>query len=983
MPPFAPQLQAQIGFEQAIPTPASPSAGAAIGDAFQDVAKIADKWLEDNKPRKVTYAEIKDESELATFQNYQRGMDEAHQLRQQGFPGQADAVERQTADAASFAGADTSDPQYSSYYVRTTGRPKEQQGMTSEQYAVYQARQSDSYKTGILAGRSNPDLTDAQRDALALTHSVRIAAANATMESTKAIRGATAAINESKWDSTLFPAYMELLREGPAALLGSAEQASREGRTIDPKSIVDAQMMTLQHFRDVFANHPRPHGVTEDQWKAVTNYTASVEAGYTAIIGKGARMEQAMKANWMRAVESTGLGETAKRVLANADAEQLAALNKDFPWDEVFTAVDKAGKGADGKPLEAWTIPSSLKPPGASGLPTGKPEGGWIPKNVLKTVTGDPNQIAKQVKNLASAMNMTDVPNLDKDQASSEGVILWSQKLAASVSQSPSVFAIPDLRNVYDGKIIKALRQVGTQNPEAVIVAFRQHQQALDAMADKALAAITSPGDGAFNVNEAGTVTLDWDTLAQKYNSGSLLSAVPTEMQIAVAPYNGDFAAFKKEYEKGTGAGNLGGGTYSRLAPKQRRTDYPPAVQWFMDQSPDMKEYNKNLVGLTEQSASLRELRNTSKRMGREADNLQKAYEDDQNIPAGDENVPLVSSPVPIPRPRPDLPVEPEVVQEPERRGGILGLGGFPQTDGVPLGERAVGKIGEAVGGAASYVGNALISPANGATYVNPLATAIGKKESRGSYNTTNRGTATGGVIVGSDYKTLRSVMRDDGNGGTVTEAVLLSEMTMDEIAKLQKIKDPKDPQRIFAAGLYQIIPTTMEGFRKAHPEVKGSDIFDPAMQDKAFEYLIYEVRRDVGRYISGDIAGDKDKALLALAQEWASFPVPYDMVVNGRSIKKGDSYHGGGNKAGISLNDAGAILDGMRGPEPVPRPRPNIQEITAEVNKTVPDATPKDIEEATNILQGTNTLGTLSALGDRQRYIMMSILNAYSGFSQ
>ena len=661
MPPFAPRLNPQISIEQAIPEPVGPSAGAAIGDAFGDIAKIAGKYFEDNKPRKVTYSEIKDQSDLATFQEFQRGMDQAEQLDKQGFRSQADALRRRTEKTASFNGADITKDQYKGYYSRTTGNPEEQMGMSDQEYQIQQAKQTPQFKAAHLASLEYPDMTDAQRESFAMNRVRQIASAASSLELSKTRTDADKAINHGAWDKQLFPAYTSMIDEGIGALVGSALQASREGRPLDPLSLVNAEQMVQTHLRDVFKNNPRPIGVDDAQWAVLTKYAKGLTDAMAGLVNKKDRISSANAANYALVVAKSGLGTTGKHVMLSMDAEKLAAAAS-FPWQTVLQTLHEAEQGAaDGAEQGAvdgtsgvWTLADALggKRKGGKNPPGNK----TIPDKTLNSVTGSPEVIAKQVKDVASVLNNVDLSNLAKNRESLDHVGLWSSKLAASVHQSTKTFAVQDIRNVYDGRITQAFRAMAKQKPKVGILMFRQHQEALDSMASKALAAIASPGDGAFNVNEDGNVSIDHDTIARKYSRGPLLSRVAGDMKEALAPFNGDFGAFKKAYEKGTAAEHLGAGGYGRsavdqLAPTAKRFDYSPAVQWFMSSSPDMKEYESNLEALTAQSESLREIRNTSKRMGREADRIQAALDLDEGIADGD-NAGVTDSLVYAPEPR-------------------------------------------------------------------------------------------------------------------------------------------------------------------------------------------------------------------------------------------------------------------------------------------------------------------------------------------
>ena len=107
---------------------------------------------------------------------------------------------------------------------------------------------------------------------------------------------------------------------------------------------------------------------------------------------------------------------------------------------------------------------------------------------------------------------------------------------------------------------------------------------------------------------------------------------------------------------------------------------------------------------------------------------------------------------------------------------------------------------------------------------------------------------------------------------------------------------------RIFASGRYQTIPSTLELAVKSG-YIKADDVYNKDTQERTMDYLLQSKRKAVDTYIKGK--GDIDKALLGLAKEWASMPSP---IKTSRG-DIGDSYWGGANKAGASLDDVKALL--------------------------------------------------------------------------
>ena len=134
-------------------------------------------------------------------------------------------------------------------------------------------------------------------------------------------------------------------------------------------------------------------------------------------------------------------------------------------------------------------------------------------------------------------------------------------------------------------------------------------------------------------------------------------------------------------------------------------------------------------------------------------------------------------------------------------------------------------------------------------------------------YDSANRGTISGN-IVGSEMTASR-------------RGKSISEMTIGEIAELQKISDPNNEERLFAVGKYQTIPDTL-AMAVSGLGLSEETVFSPAVQDQIGTYLLTEKRPKVGMYLRGEEGVSEDDAMLSLAREFASIPVP-------RAVKKGE----------------------------------------------------------------------------------------------
>lgn len=165
--------------------------------------------------------------------------------------------------------------------------------------------------------------------------------------------------------------------------------------------------------------------------------------------------------------------------------------------------------------------------------------------------------------------------------------------------------------------------------------------------------------------------------------------------------------------------------------------------------------------------------------------------------------------------------------------------------------------------------------------FASSIKSLIAKAE--GNYHSVNLGRAHGN----------RSSSRD------------LSNMTVNEIMAAQKRNE------FNVVGKYQIVGTTFRDAVKAL-DLKGNEKFTPALQERIFnDYLLKKAGGGAAwDYIHGK-HNDINKALVALAKEWAAFPVPAAMKGHVGQVQAGQSYYHGhnGNKARLSINQARAAL--------------------------------------------------------------------------
>ena len=198
---------------------------------------------------------------------------------------------------------------------------------------------------------------------------------------------------------------------------------------------------------------------------------------------------------------------------------------------------------------------------------------------------------------------------------------------------------------------------------------------------------------------------------------------------------------------------------------------------------------------------------------------------------------------------------------------------------------------------------------------ISPLANLldfIGSGE--GTYDSSNTGTDSKGNIVHYSHNTVR-----DGKK--------LSKMTLDEVRSYQTIKNPNNKDRLFTVGKYQLVPSTFEIAVKGL-NLKGDAVLTPEIQDQMGIFLISKKpgRSRLSKYLSGSTSVSSDKAMLDLAMEFASIPVPNDINKGAygkwpkRDISAGESFYAdpksnkGGNKASHTVAETTSILNSVKG---------------------------------------------------------------------
>jgi len=170
----------------------------------------------------------------------------------------------------------------------------------------------------------------------------------------------------------------------------------------------------------------------------------------------------------------------------------------------------------------------------------------------------------------------------------------------------------------------------------------------------------------------------------------------------------------------------------------------------------------------------------------------------------------------------------------------------------------------------------------------------------------------------GNDYNRLVNPVA--GAPADTPRRMNLEKMTLNEVLNQQRQMIGSNSQYPSSAlGKYQMVYGTLQAAIRTLNLDPEKTKFDTATQDKIFtEFLTKTKRPAVEEYLSKEKPEkkDEDRAILALAQEFAAVPVPYDMHrsrVSGlpeRDLKAGESYYENGPSG---VNHAGYTVDEIR----------------------------------------------------------------------
>ena len=705
---FAPKLDADISYERPQQVAPPVDYGKALTSGVSDVFRV----LDNVKPDKPTWSQVKDEKEAAGQRAFSLDLDKVDQLRDQGHFKAAAARGRALVDKAADMGINMADPQIKAQF-EARGITLDTLGETPEDTYNRKRRETPAWKQAQTLIHGDPKYNEYSPQQKQ-NEIERMASQTLLDEAT---------INQSSqsdianWHNNVAGALSRTIKLNVEAQVLEAQTAARLGIPINPTSLEAKHTeitYRLAQLQSVF-----PAGLPDSE----------KEKSMATLKGSLKVLEQLQKRG--EGISAAAVANLTAALAGNTDEKSIAVVallagGVENLTPEVIPFILDKGKGSMDEVLKTlanpdattfyfgagqsqWGYGKRVRSPGGVlrktlEEPTGKRGGGFAsdaeeiasllsPKTLQQNEGADPLVLLQNFSQNAGTLGkLISTPDSEEAAAFSFGL---AANAAAAVFKSSETFSAASVIAGYGPAFFKALEGASVLYPGQASSLARANLLAVRQMGAKAAARLESVTKGWLQYSGT-TLLLDYNKITtQEYSAGGNPEAqerMKTEVKAAVEGAGG-FSEFLKKYDS-VSKGQAG------------RNPYSPLVKAFM-MSKEVDDIRKDMSPISEQTKAVVALSQTAVRLQRLQDKIDKDFDErnfNNEVPDG-EHVPL----------QPDeVRVNPAFTDQSAT---------VPDTNGVPLGESAVGKVGadlgSALGDAARYVGAAVISPAGAGTLDN------------------------------------------------------------------------------------------------------------------------------------------------------------------------------------------------------------------------------------------------------------------------
>jgi hypothetical protein len=248
---FNPTLEGGIGFEQPVQQPNLASGIASLVNTFAGAVPT---------PRQPSAAELKEQRTQALNSSFLDNLNRAQALREQGNERAAVRLERQAQVQYAFSGGDLGSADVQAGIRAFTGKDADELGFSEQELMFQRIKEEPEYQAMYVGSfATNPDISDQERENLAMTRYSRMQANKVIIEETRTdwVAGQGQA------------ARISVIQDWRQTNMGILSLAGQGGSDIGQQEVQEAMVNFSNLESEIIAS--RPQGIKAEEWAPVQN----------------------------------------------------------------------------------------------------------------------------------------------------------------------------------------------------------------------------------------------------------------------------------------------------------------------------------------------------------------------------------------------------------------------------------------------------------------------------------------------------------------------------------------------------------------------------------------------------------------------------------------------------------------------------------------------------------------------------------------